>query len=427
MPLNAAVKRFGPWAILEYLVNPALALLTTPLIIKKLGIAEFGSWVVIVTIESFAVALTSGSSIALARYIAANTAVRPELAQRAQLDAFFVTSGASLFTALMAAVFLHFSSIAQIDFGRFGWVLLLIVMLTVVIDCIDTTFAAILRGNLRYAASARAESMARIVQFGLILGVMYTAPSITDLAAAVCFGSFIRLIFRYRSCDLSWVTAKLLGRHRLRLDSPVLASVGWATVQNIGNTLYMSVDRLIVSVAFGSTTLALYAAASQLTNQIQAIIGAAFSVVSNATAQHEVVSDYKDLIRKCLQMTVMVALGAVTIYGLFFVLAGPIFSAWLGTVTSLQLLSLIPAVVIAATVQTISVPAHFFLLGTGRFKLVAKIGLVAGLLSLALLWGASKWFAPQYALIARAAYGLCLFSYFFVLIRELHKSRTSKV
>lgn len=417
MPLNAAVKRFGPWAVLEYLVNPALALLTTPLIIKKLGVAEFGSWVVIVAIESFAVALTSGASTALARYIAANTAIRPDLTQRAQLDTFFVTSGASLLAALMAATVLHFNSNAQIDSGSFGWALLLIVMLTVMIDCIDTTFAAILRGELRYAASARAESMARIAQFGLILGVIYAAPSISGLAAATCGGSLVRSVLRYRSCDLSWITAGLLQRYRPRLDSPVLASVGWATVQNLGYTLYTSVDRLIISTAFGSTTLALYAVASQLTNQIQAILGAAFSVLVNATAQRDVTTDNRHLIRKCLQLTSIVAFGSIATYGIFFIFAWPLFSAWLGTTTSLQVLPLVLAVVIAAAVQTIVVPAHFFLLGIGRFKLVANLGLMAGILSLILLWVASKWFSPEYALVARAAYGLFLFSYFVVLIR----------
>lgn len=421
MSLNAAVKRFGPWAVLEYLVNPMLALLTTPLIIKNLGIVEFGFWVVMVAIMSFVVSLTSGASMVLAQYIAANAAARPTLTQIAQLDALLITTGASLFAALVAAILLYINGATRAQAGNFGWELLLVVMLTVIFDCVDTIFAAILRGGLRYAASASVESVARLTQFGLILIVMYIVPSISNLAAAVCIGSFIRLLLRYRRCDVSWLTIKMLVRHRLTPDSPIFNSVGWATVQNLGNALYTSLDRLIISAVFGPTILALYAVVSQLTNQIQAIIGAAYSVISNTAAQFGRNMDEHRLIRMCMKSTAVIVFGTVVLYGLFLAFASDIFSAWLGASTSLQLLPLVPAVVLASTVQTIVVPAHFFLLGRGNFKLVAKLGLAAGSLSVMLLWFASTRFAPEFALATRASFGIFLFSYFVVLANALHK------
>lgn len=424
MSLNVAVKRLGPWAVLEYLVNPVLALLTTPLIINYLGLAVFGSWVVIITAGSFAVALASGVSVALGRYIAANATARPDLVQRAQLDALCMMAAASMLAAGLAITLLLFSSAARMDSGDIGLALLFIVGVTVVIDCFDTTFAGILRGQLMYAPSARIELVARVVQFGLVLLVIFLVPSFMGLAVASCAGSLARLIFRYRLCDLSWLHGRLFLRHRIRRDSPLLATVGWATVQNLGGALYTSIDRLIVSVAFGATTLALYATASQLTNQIQAVLGAAFSVLSNAAAARGSTADRQDMIRKCLQLTMVVALGGFFSYGLFYAAAEPLFTAWLGDATSVQLLPLVPAVAIAAAVQTISVPAHFFLLGIGRFRIVAIVGLLAGIVSLALLWLASKTLPPQYALIARASYGLFLFSYFFVLANALRKGNT---
>jgi O-antigen/teichoic acid export membrane protein len=426
MLLSVAIKRLGPWAVLEYLVNPALALLTTPLIIKYLGLAAFGSWVVIITAVSFSVSLASGVSVALGRYIAANATAWPNLVRRAQLDALHVMVGASMLAAFLAIALLHFSDSAGINSGNFGLPLLFIVGVIVVIDCVDTTFAGILRGELRYAPSARAELVARIVQFGMMLLALFTVPSFLGLAVAICAGSLARLVLRYRLCDLSWMQAGLFLQHRLQRDSPLLATVGWATVQNLGNALYTSIDRFIISAAFGATTLALYATASQLTNQIQAVLGAGFSVLSNATAARGATTGQQELIRKCLQISVVVAFGALATYGLFYAAAEPLFAVWVGSATSEQLMPLVAAVAIAAAVQTISVPAHFFLLGIGRFKLVAVVGLMAGILSIALLWLAANWLAPEYALIARASYGLCLFSYFFVLARALHQGNTSK-
>lgn len=425
MSLIFAVKRLGFWAVLEYLVNPALVFLTTPLIIHYFGLTAFGSWVVIITAEAFAVALASGVSVALGRYIAANVTTGQELIRRAQLDALCIMACVSVLAAGLAIALLHLSGSSGMGSEHFGLSVLFIVGATVVIDCFDTTFAGILRGVLRYAPSARVELVARIIQFGMMLLTLVIAPSFLGLALATCAGSLVRLVLRYQLCDLSWMRIGLLLQHRLRRDSPLLTTVGWATVQNLGSALYVSVDRLIISSAFGATTLALYATASQLTNQIQAMLGAAFSVLSNAAAAHSAVSGKDELIRKCLQISVVVAFGALVTYGLFFVFAEALFTVWVGTATSLQVMPLVPAVVIAAAVQTIVVPSHFLLLGIGQFKLVATLGLMAGILSLVLLWLASNWLAPQHAFLARAAYGLFLFSYFFFLVRALRRGNSS--
>jgi O-antigen/teichoic acid export membrane protein len=419
MSLNSAVKRLGPWAVFEYLINPALALLSTPLIIYYLGLTIFGTWIFLITTVSFAVALASGVSVSLGRYIAANSTDHPDLVRQAQIDALHVMAGASTVVAVFAFTFLYSSDTGPMGSGSFGLVLLLIVGVTVVVDCFDTVFAGILRGELRYAPSARAELLARIVQFGLMVSTLVLIPSILALALATCAGSLTRLFLRARLCDFSQISFEHLMGHRLSRDSPLLSTTGWASIQNLGNALYTSIDRIIISAAFGTTTLALYATASQLTNQIQAILGATFSVLTNATAKQEDASGQEALIRKCLQISVVVAFGAMATYGLFYAVAEPVFATWLGTDTSAQLMPLVPAVAIAAAVQTISVPAHFFLLGSGRFRFVAIVGLLAGVVSLFILWLATATFDPGYALMARASYGFCLFSYFIVLVRLL--------
>lgn len=426
MSLSSAVKRLGPWAVLEYLVNPVLALLTTPLIINYLGLATFGSWVVIITAGAFSVTLASGVSVALGRYIAANWTAWPSLVRHAQLDALCVMSIVSLLAAGLAVTLIYFSGSTGIESGQFGSALLFIVSLTVVIDCFDTVFAGILRGELRYAPSARIELVARVIQFVLVLLILFFSPSFLGLAAATCAGSLARLVLRYRLCDFSWLHIGLFLQHRLRRDSPLLVTVRWATVQNLGGALYSSFDRLVISAAFGATTLALYATASQLTNQIQAIWGAAFSVLSNVAAARGQTSDHGDMIRKCLQLTLVVALGGVVTYGLFYAFAEFLFTAWLGVSTAMKLLPLVPAVAIAAMIQVISIPAHFFLLGIGQFKFVAVLGLIAGILSSVLLWLASNAFEPQYALTARASYGIILLLYFFVLVRALRGASAAK-
>ena len=135
MSLSAAVKRLGPWAVLEYMINQALALMITPLIINFLGLAAFGSWIIITTAGSFAVMLASGISVALGRYIAANAPDSPNLVRRAKLDALRIMTCASMLAAFISIILLHLSSSLGATSGYFGLTLLSIVGVTVVIDC----------------------------------------------------------------------------------------------------------------------------------------------------------------------------------------------------------------------------------------------------------------------------------------------------
>lgn len=132
MSLSAAVKRLGSWALIEYLVNPGLALISTPLIIYYLGLSMYGSWVVIITSGAIAGALTSGVSVALGRFIAANSKIDQNLVQRAQLDALYVMAGASILACGLVIALLHFSGSVNMDSGRFGSTLLCVVGVTVI-------------------------------------------------------------------------------------------------------------------------------------------------------------------------------------------------------------------------------------------------------------------------------------------------------
>lgn len=426
MRLTGAVKKLGPWAILEYAANPALALLLTPLIIQRLGIAGFGQWVLITTAATLPVALNAGISVALARHLAANNSEPIEVLRSFQLDALVATLAVSVLGAFSVVLWLAPWYGSNLSLSQDDWLLATLVALIVIADCLDSTLVGILRGNLRYAQSARVEVAARISQSGFMLVAVATVPSIVALAAATLVGSGIRALLRGRLCELSWINAARIRLAKPLINSPLSVMTGWATVQSLAGTLYTSIDRLVISAAFGPVTLGIYAATSQLTNQIQALLGAAFSVIGNATARDSSLIDQMSLKRDVFRLSGLVAVGAIFAYLVFYATAGHLFTAWLGNASTSQLAPLIPAVIVAATAQTIVIPAHFYLLGDGRFKLVAVLGLIAGATSISLLWISSQFLAPSQALFSRATYGLVLCSYFFIIYRTHANSGAAK-
>ncbi len=423
MPLTKAIKKLGPWAILEYVANPALSLLLTPLIIHRLGLAGFGQWMLITTAATLPVSLTSGISVALARHLAANNSDLNETAQKVQIDALIATLIASILGAFLVVAWLVLRDDSSSSTSHYDCLLVSLVGLIVIADCLDSTFAGILRGNLRYAHSARVEVTSRITQYGLMLLAVAAVPSIAALAVASFAGSGTRALLRGRLCNISWINVETVRLAKPMIRSPIFQMTSWATVQSLGGTLYTSLDRLVISAVFGPTTLGIYAATTQLTNQIQAVLGAAFSVIGNVTAKHNASLDRLAMRREIFRLSCLVAVGAAIAYLAYYAAAEHLFSAWLGAATTKRVSPLIPAVIVAATVQTIVMPAHFYLLGTGRFKIVAVLGLLAGATSISLLWIFSQFLGPSQALFSRAAYGLVLCAYFFVIYRTHAHSR----
>jgi O-antigen/teichoic acid export membrane protein len=424
MPLTAAIKRLGPWAILEYVANPALSLALTPLIIHHLGLAGFGEWVLIATAATLPVSLSAGISTALARHLAANQADPIDVLRRIQVDALVATLAASVLGALALVAWLTLWNVHSSAESSHKWLLGTFMACIVIADCLDSTLTGVLRGNLRYAESARVEVIARIAQYCLMLIALAAVPSITTLAAATFIGSGMRALLRGRLCHLTWINWEKIRLTNATTKSPLSQMAFWATVQSLAGTLYTSLDRLVISAAFGPITLGIYAATSQLTNQIQAVLGAAFSVISNATASEHLLIDQASLKRDVFRLSCLIAGSAMVAYLAFYAIAEQLFSAWLGTATMTRLSPLIPAVIVAATSQTIVMPAHFYLLGDGRFKAVAGLGLLAGVTSISLLWISSQFLPPSQALFSRTAYGLVLCSYFFVIYR-MHAHRVA--
>ena len=415
MNIGKALRRLGPWATFEYLVNPLFTILSTPLIIKFTGLRGFSSWIIFITSIAFGVALVSGISIALGRYISANKSDQ-HLCQRAKLDALHLMLGGSFFASIISVTIFYVSD-GELSISIFDLNLIFLTIgFATIFDCFDTIFNGILKGNLRYGTSAKTEAIARFIQICLILPTVSLTGSIIALFYASCLGSFIRFFIRMQACNLQNFNLSIIFKHRLQKSSPIIPSAKWVSIQNIGGALYVSFDKFIISIAFGSSTLALYATASQLTNQIQSVLGAAFSVLSNSAATQTSSSELQNSIKKCLSLTFWVAIGSSLTYAIFYIFNQHIFTAWVGAQTAKELGVYVPVVAFAALLQTISIPAYFYLIGRAKFKLVAVTGILSSVVSILFLILSSIYFDPQSALISRATYGFCLLFYVYHLI-----------
>ena len=397
MALNKKIVQLGPWAILEYIIYPALSLALTPIMINKLGVSGFGTWVLMIASTSFAVTLGSGISLALSRHTSINYQENENESIEAQLDAIHLTAIISIAAAAISYILLILQDA--------NFTLLSIAASIVVVESFDTVFSGILRGKFLNKILAKAEVVTRLVQLCCIILFISQWPTVHGVAFGYLAGSIIRVIIKFKLINIK---LKSLICHKITKNSAILPSIGWASIQNIGGAMYNTFDKLIISYFFGPSALVAYSVASQLANQIQAVISAGLSVQINAVAQHVSSNTKSDFRLAYLRIMKFVIVTAIIIYSIFFMASSHIYDLWLDeSVVRDTLPFVLPAILISFT-QTISIPSHYMIIGIGFMRYAAMISVLASGVALVCLSFGAAFLDAHHAILAKCIYGVIL-------------------
>ncbi|WP_068322650.1 MATE family efflux transporter [Polynucleobacter yangtzensis] len=397
MDLRSAVKKLGPWAIIEYLINPLLSLAIAPIIIKKLGLGIYGEWALIIALLSLSVSFVSGISLSISQYISNNYQKNLYQQLNSQLDAIKLTLIISIFTSISTLIILTFQNVNIMFF---------LYIAIIIVESLDSIFSGILRGKLLIKLLVHIEAFARIIQFlSIIISINYF-NTVNGIAIGYLFGSSVKLVFRYYMNEINF---KFIISHKFSKNSAIIKGSGWATIQNLGGALYNSLDKLLISHFFGTDILAFYSLASQIPNQIQAVFSAGLSVQINAVSRYVSENSRRTLYVHYIKDLKIVVLISIFIYLLFFISSNFIFKLWLGKNNFYEIMPyLLPAIFIAFT-QTISIPGYFMTIGIGDIKYAAIVSIIASVVALLFLFISSNFISPQYAILSKSLYGVIVF------------------
>lgn len=370
------------WATLEYAWQPLLLLVSTPWFLHRLGVEQYGQWMMLAATVSLGGILASGTGAATVRTVSAGhdplVADSAGCAVRASLMIALV--GGAILGLLVVCLFWFGGDSLLAKVGGKSTIRMtgIVAAILLWIEQVDNVFSSAIKGSLRFGHAAILEIASRTVQLLLVALMLWPYPTLGAVYVVLVLVACCRLVLK------AAVARRLLGMASLRpTHEGVMALLDfakWGWLLGVGGVLFGTADRLLIGSLLGVSALAYYSIASQLAMQIHALSAAGCSVIFPLASRHFRREDIARLRRAVIVAlvvnTVMSSLLALALY-----LLSPLFlGLWVGSAAATQVLQIMPYLVIAYWILAMNIVPYYMMLGVNRIKFVGIGVIVAGLL-----------------------------------------------
>ena len=378
-----SLKNAG-WSTADYLVLPILMLATTPFLVNKLGVAQYGIWMLVNSVMGMMGVMNLGLGDATIKFVSYYRAKDDSPAVirviRSTLTIYLamgiLTAGLVYLLApiMVNNIFkvessMHTLAIQAIQIGG----------IVLAIKFIDSIFLATLRGFERYDLSRITIIIkALIIAFSVILAAMGNGI-IQILLSSLMLTAFSAL-------GQAWMAKRLVKNlhYNLIWDTEILREVFgfgiWSWLQGTMGILFSQADRFLISVILGTTSLTYYTISLQIAQQAHSLLASASSFIfplssvfhsNNGTAKlHAIYSK---------SMTLITML-ATTIVIPIYLLAPTILTTWMGADFAEKGTVLLRLLVLAYGGMTLTIIPYYLLNGTGFIRMNVIFGTISSVM-----------------------------------------------
>lgn len=396
------------WLGLEYGWYPLLVFLTTPYFLAKLGVENYGHWMLLNSFVGLGVILNAGTSVAVIKQMSEQIgrAAHADVQNTFRSSLAIAIGGGGVLATLILLLVGVFGGVIFNKMGSNSAIHMMAVTAAVLIwiEQIDNVGSSALKGAERFGISARVEVLAKTVQVGLALLTVIYVGSLTALYIALIITAVARLALKLL------IIRSALGIRNVKPSfkgvGSVLLMARWGWLQGVGSILFGITDRFLVGSILGATSLAHYSLASQLAQQSHgltaAIMSSVFPVVSRRLAADST-SSLKRIYRYSIASSLLISGVIVTI---LLTLGDRILVLWLGHNTAASVSPILKILTVAYGVLALNISPNYLLLGMGKIREVAIINLASGCVMLGCMVFLVQPYGIQGVGIARILYGL---------------------
>ncbi|HZQ44148.1 MAG TPA: oligosaccharide flippase family protein [Acidobacteriaceae bacterium] len=418
------------YGVLDYVSYPVAMLLAAPIVLRRLGAAEYGLWILCASIISAGGILASGFCDAGMQRIArlrgeekidtAAGTIRALLTIHLALGALFailVWFAAPTVAHHVAAY--HITSAECVFSLRISgaWILLRAV------ESVGVTSHRAFeeyRGSVQISVGVRLLTLASAA---LLAMTGYRVPAIL-IATGVALALGIWMQFRGLRKYLGDVSLRpTFDRKELRL---LLQPGVFVWFQSACGVVFGQLDRILLAVSFGAASLAPYALCVQFAAPIFGLSASGLQFLYpliSRKAPTMSLTVLQRMIAKSFALNVLV----VAVPSIALLAFGrPIIRMWAGPAISEQSLAILPGVVLGTALWALGVTGMYAMQALGRFRTVALLNISGRLCSLFLLVYLLRRRGIEGVVLARVFYGATALLVYIPLLRGLWLSRTAQ-
>ena len=362
-------------------------LLAAPFLVHKLGLEQYGVWMLVSAILGSMGILSTGFGDATVKYVSAyrgqNNAAGIERTIRATLSINLLLGGLFGAAVWLIAPFsvnhifkidpgLHLASIQAI---RISAVILLV-------RSVESVFVSTLRAYERYGPPVRLNVFLRsiVVISAVVLAAM--GRGVADIMAATLLWSVMIVVLQAMAARRVVGALNPLPTFERYAVAEVFSFGCFSWLQALAGVAFTYADRFLVAAMLGAGPVAIYVLCVQATQPIHGLSAAAFNFVfPHISSRHEAGEIHGP--RRVFRLALLSSLALSFALGLPLILFGkPILQLWMGADFAKQAHAVLSVLALAFIVLALNIVPHNALLALRQVRFVSSVNIVGGIVSL---------------------------------------------
>ena len=419
-------KHFANAALgaLDYAAYPIGMVLVAPVVLRRLGAAEYGLWAISTAVISTGGIVASGFCDAnLQRVARLRASVGPAALAVTVRSMFGINLALGLATSILVWTAAPFAAtrIAASRPELLGECLicLRIAGLLVAVRAVESVCASTQRAFEAFAGNVLINTAVRILTLAaaatLALAGYRSVSLVTATGIFLTFGAIVQ--FRQ--------ARRLLGGLLLMpafepCETRILINYGFFTwLQSIGGALFGQFDRVFVGVTLGAAAAAPYTLCVQLAHPIFGLAASGLQFLFPYLSRRSTI-DSKAVLARTLAIVfainlLLVAIGAMAL----FLIGNRLIAFWAGSAAAQTAAQILPAMVLSSALMGLSVTGVYALLAFGFARIFAVLGLASKAAAFVIMIGLARHGGLQGVAASRLFYGFLSLLVYVPLWRHL--------
>jgi O-antigen/teichoic acid export membrane protein len=402
----------------EYIALPLTMLLATPYLLHRMGLAQYGLWMVATAAITSSSYISTGFGDAALKYAAAYRG-KNDLERVAEILRVNLTINLVLGTGLAIAIWLasplavrHIPTLTP-ALQSTAIPVFRISAFVLVVRSIESVFVAALRAYERYGPAVQINVAVRIAMIAAACLLVANGRGLLAIMVAM-------LLFACASALLQMMAARtVLGRIAFYPSikpsafSEVFHFGCFSWLQALAGCMFSYADRLLIGFMLGATSVAYYSVCVQAAQPIHGLIAAGLHFTFphlSARMSSASEGEMRRVVLKILSLNLL--LTAVLCLPLVL-LSKLILRVWMGAAFAQQTWVILSIVAVGFGLLALNITGHYALLALEQVRLVSLLNILGGLAMIAAVVILAPRFGLKGAAIGRLLYGpITLLMYF---------------
>lgn len=368
--INFLSKKIIP-PISEQFLGPIVLFLLTPIVINELGLEDYGLWVLLLSLSMFSQVICLGITAWLAKTIAESFSIGDFNNINKIMNSSFLLILLCIFIITLIVIVLYILGF----FNKISISFIFFCIIACMFQEIDNLFTNATKGYELFHYAFFMELIGRCLWVSAVFfGIIHH-----EIVAYTSIGIIVKSLIKYFSFNILIIKKWVLPISSINEVKKRFVESKWMFLQLIGGTSLNLFDRLLIPVVLGINKLAAYTPCIQLAQLAFSVPAAANQILMPMFSRFKSTNKYPIYWTK---LVLFASLFSATPCIVLFIFSQEILSLWINDLFSEQNYYILKILALAYGFLSSFSTLHFILLGIGESKLVAKINLFAGAITM---------------------------------------------